>query len=80
MQSATDQLIELAEALTPSGEIGDGMVAQFHELARLTRVEQQRLAFAAGFSDEAPDVAALVGKPVNALHLMGGPLKTKSCR
>lgn len=31
---AVAELIELAERLTPSGEIGDGMVARFHELAK----------------------------------------------
>lgn len=38
--SATMRLIELAERLTPSGEIGDGMVQQFHEAAALARLEQ----------------------------------------
>lgn len=38
--SATLRLIELAERLTPSGEIGDGMVQQFHEAAALARLEQ----------------------------------------
>lgn len=37
---ATTRLIELAERLTPSGEIGDGMVQQFHEAAALARLEQ----------------------------------------
>ena len=40
--SATMRLIELAERLTPSGEIGDGMVQQFHEAAALARLEQHR--------------------------------------
>lgn len=39
--SATMQLIELAERLNASGEIGDGMVAQFHELAAMARFEQE---------------------------------------
>lgn len=38
--SATMRLIELAEHLTPSGEIGDGLVNQFHEAAALARLEQ----------------------------------------
>lgn len=43
---ATRQLIELAESLTPSGEIGDGKVAQFRELAARARLEQtERLEF-----------------------------------
>lgn len=47
--SATMRLIELAEHLTPSGEIGDGLVAQFHEAATLARLEQlDRDAFLAG--------------------------------
>lgn len=37
---ATRRLIELAESLTPSGEIGDGTVAQFRELAARARIEQ----------------------------------------
>lgn len=37
--SATMRLIEMAERLTPSGEIGDGLVAQFHEAATLARLE-----------------------------------------
>lgn len=37
---ATMRLIELAEHLTPSGGIGDGLVAQFHEAASLARLEQ----------------------------------------
>lgn len=40
MKTATEQLIELAERLTPSGHIGDGMVAHFHELAARARAEQ----------------------------------------
>jgi len=32
------RLIELAERLTPSGVIGDGMVATFHETATLARL------------------------------------------
>jgi hypothetical protein len=39
MKSATLQLIELAEHLSPTGEIGDGTVARFHELAALARFE-----------------------------------------
>lgn len=39
--SATMRLIELAERLTPSGEIGDGKVQQFHEAAALARLEQR---------------------------------------
>jgi hypothetical protein len=38
-KSATVQLIELAERLVPSGAIGDGKVAQFHELAAKARAE-----------------------------------------
>lgn len=38
-KSATQKLIELAEGLTPSGEIGDGTVARFHELAAIARFE-----------------------------------------
>lgn len=41
MSTATLRLIELAERLTPSGEIGDGLVAQFHEAATLARLEQR---------------------------------------
>ncbi len=40
MKPATKRLIELAEHLTPRGEIGDGLVAQFHEAATLARLEQ----------------------------------------
>lgn len=39
MKSATQQLIDLAAALKPTGEIGDGMVARFHDLAERARVE-----------------------------------------
>lgn len=39
MKTATEQLIELAERLTPSGHIGDGMVARLHELAARARAE-----------------------------------------
>lgn len=41
VKSATLQLIEAAERLNMSGEIGDGTVARFHELAALARLEQQ---------------------------------------
>jgi hypothetical protein len=41
-KSATLQLIEMAESLTASGSIGDGKVAQFHELAARARGEQLR--------------------------------------
>lgn len=37
---ATDELIDLAERLTPSGVIGDGMVAHFHEVAARARAER----------------------------------------
>lgn len=37
---ATLQLIELAERLDMTGEIGDGTVARFHELASRARIEQ----------------------------------------
>lgn len=43
MKTATEQLIELAERLRPTGEIGDGMVARFHDLARRARAEQSRV-------------------------------------
>lgn len=33
------QLIDLAERLRPTGEIGDGMVAKFHDLAARSRIE-----------------------------------------
>lgn len=45
--TATQQLIDLAERLRPTGEIGDGMVAQFHDLARRARAEQQGFDFPA---------------------------------
>jgi hypothetical protein len=38
-KSATLRLVELAEKLVPTGEIGDGMVAHFHDLAALARAE-----------------------------------------
>lgn len=38
--TATQQLIDLAARLQPTGEIGDGMVAQFHALALRARFEQ----------------------------------------
>lgn len=42
MKTATEQLIELAERLNPTGVIGDGMVAEFHALAARARAEQSR--------------------------------------
>lgn len=39
MKTATKQLIELAERLNPTGEIGDGMVARLRELAARARAE-----------------------------------------
>ncbi len=39
MKTATQQLIELAEFLSPTGVIGDGTVAHFHELAARARLE-----------------------------------------
>ena len=39
MKRATEQLIELAERLRPTGEIGDGMVAELHDLAARARAE-----------------------------------------
>lgn len=32
--NAIEELIDLASRLTPSGVIGDGMVARFHSLAK----------------------------------------------
>lgn len=40
MKTATEQLIELAERLNPTGLIGDGMVAEFHALAARARAER----------------------------------------
>lgn len=40
MKTATQQLIEQAERLVPTGFIGDGTVAHFHELATRARIEQ----------------------------------------
>jgi len=42
MKSATEQLIDLVERLRPTGEIGDGMVAELHDLAARARVERAR--------------------------------------
>lgn len=42
MKTATEQLIELAERLRPTGEIGDGMVARFRDLAQRARRELGR--------------------------------------
>lgn len=39
MKSPTEQLIDLVERLRPTGEIGDGMVAELHDLAARARVE-----------------------------------------
>lgn len=39
MKSPTEQLIDLVERLRPTGEIGDGMVAELHELAARSRDE-----------------------------------------
>jgi len=44
MKTATEQLIELAERLRPTGEIGDGMVAEFHSLAQRVRAELTEIA------------------------------------
>lgn len=44
MKTATEQLIELAERLNPTGLIGDGMVAEFHALAARARVELAAIA------------------------------------
>lgn len=40
MTNATIRLIERVERLEMTGEIGDGTVAQLHELAALARLEQ----------------------------------------
>lgn len=40
MSKAINDLVALAASLTPSGEIGNGMVAHFHELARRVMDEQ----------------------------------------
>lgn len=39
MKSPTEQLIDLVERLRPTGEIGDGMVAELHDLAARARAE-----------------------------------------
>ena len=44
MKTATEQLIELAERLNPTGVIGDGMVAEFHSLAQRVRVQLAEIA------------------------------------
>jgi hypothetical protein len=44
MTSATIKLIEAVERLNMTGEIGDGMVANLHELAGLARLEQGEIA------------------------------------
>lgn len=55
--SAVDELIRLARSLTPSGEIGDGMVARFHELADRADAERASLRrlFEANPDHVAPD-------------------------
>ena len=40
MKTATEQLIEKAERLRPTGVIGDGMVAEFRYLAERARAER----------------------------------------
>lgn len=40
MSKAINDLVALAASLSPSGEIGNGMVAHFHELARRVMDEQ----------------------------------------
>ena len=40
MKQATMRLIEAVERLNMSGEIGDGMVANLHDLAAAARLEQ----------------------------------------
>lgn len=40
MKSATMRLIERVERLEMTGEIGDGTVAQLHDLAAMARLEQ----------------------------------------
>lgn len=42
MKSAAERLIKLAERLNPTGVIGDGMVAEFHDLARKASAEFYR--------------------------------------
>ncbi len=39
MRTATEQLFDKVESLSPTGEIGDGMVAQLQELARKARFD-----------------------------------------
>ena len=41
MKQATMRLIEAVERLNMSGEIGDGMVANLHDLAAAERLEQR---------------------------------------
>lgn len=48
MTKALNDLVALALALTPSGEIGDGMVARFHELAKRVQNENHDAALAIG--------------------------------
>lgn len=40
--NALERLLRLAENLTPSGVIGDGMVAEFHSLAQQVRAQQEK--------------------------------------
>ena len=81
MKTATEQLIELAERLNTTGEIGDGMVAEFHALAARARAEQTRIRSslrALQENDPAEPIAdngatVLDAVRADALALFGGP-------
>lgn len=74
MKSATLQLIELAEQLTASGEIGDGMVAQFHELATRARGESEQPALRSLFDRDlhysGPNIVINCGSHGEAIEAM----------
>lgn len=63
MPSAIDELIDLAGSLVPTGEIGDGMVARFQDLAKRARAER-------GAPVSRPTAGRLSGPARHALHYL----------
>lgn len=68
----TDELIQLASLLTPSGEIGDGMVAKFHALAKAAKLEQDERRKPKPTIDIISDPHANAPRPVQPIPVVVG--------
>jgi len=80
MATATIKLIEAVERLNMTGEIGDGMVANLHDLASMARLEQVEISEAIAMTiaaikphvERAERFKAATGKAVEGARVLYG--------